>query len=68
MPLISHFTCHEMPIAGPRLRADSWEITREVIHEFTRCRDLRQDDRLEAGLEGESGEAVSVPSTAECFH
>src|SRR6202167_3919213 len=42
MPSISHFTCHAMPIARLRLRADSWEMHarhNSRIHEILRLRD-----------------------------
>jgi hypothetical protein len=40
MPLISHVTCHAMPIAKPRLRACLGKMHSRGIHEFTICRDF----------------------------
>ena len=40
MPLISHLTCHAMPIGRQRVRAGSCEMHSRVIHEFTRYRDF----------------------------
>jgi hypothetical protein len=68
MPVKMHFAGHW----GCFQESNLWgSLQDKAASSFTNSRDaasLRLEDRLNAGLERNAGEAVSVPSSAECFH